>query len=68
MNACYFEVLNVSKSEPTVIKSFWTEKEAIEFCEQGLGDYMRNYSLTYRKVWTNRSVESIRATIDDPGD
>lgn len=50
----YFQVVNITNVNHSRVGDYKTEEEAIAKCEEGFGaDYMSNYHLTYRKVWTN---------------
>lgn len=54
----YFQVIDISRADPRKVKDYRTEAEALAKCEEGFApDYMSDYHLTYRKIWTNLEGE-----------
>jgi len=62
----YYEVVDISRADTHVLRSFRTESQAAEFCNEFLTKgYMDWILLTIRPVWSNASEAGVKKLLKE---
>jgi hypothetical protein len=63
----YYQVVDISRADDThVVRSFRTESQAAEFCNEFLTEhYMGWMLLTIRPVWSNASEAGVKKLLKE---